>query len=115
MLNWLARYAPAMAALESAGHLGSILDVGCGRHGLACVRPQQPFFGLEIAFTGPPVETMVAFEAEPGPLPFADDAFDTVLCLDALEHVPPPERAGFVAELARVTARRMLLACPSTA
>jgi SAM-dependent methyltransferase len=115
MLNWLARYAPAVAALEEAGPLGSVLDVGCGRHGLACVRPEQPFVGLEINFTGDPAPTMVAYEAEPGPLPFADAAFDTVICLDALEHIPPEDRAGFVAELARVTAGRLLLACPTDA
>lgn len=115
MLNWLARYAPAVAALEEAGPLGSVLDVGCGRHGLACVRPEQPFVGLDVLFTGAPAPTMVAYESEPGPLPFVDAAFDTVICLDALEHVPPAERAGFVAELARVTAGRLLLACPTDA
>lgn len=115
MLNWLARYAPAVAALEEAGPLGSVLDVGCGRHGLACVRPEQPFVGLEILFTGDPVPTMVAFEADPGPLPFVDASFDTVICLDALEHIPPADRAGFVAELARVTAGRLLISCPTDA
>jgi SAM-dependent methyltransferase len=115
MLNWLARYAPAVAALEEAGPLGSVLDVGCGRHGLACVRPDQPFVGLDVLFTGPPAPTMAAYESEPGPLPFADAAFDTVICLDALEHIPPADRAGFVAELGRVTAGRLLLACPTDA
>jgi hypothetical protein len=58
---------------------------------------------------------MVAYEAEPGPLPFADASFDTVICLDALEHIPPGDRTAFVAELARVTAGRLLLACPTDA
>jgi SAM-dependent methyltransferase len=115
MLNWLARYAPAVAALDEGGPLGSVLDVGCGRHGLACVRPEQPFVGLEINFTGDPAPTMVGYEAEPGPLPFADASFDTVICLDALEHIPPADRPSFVAELARVTAGRLLLACPTDA
>ena len=56
---------------------------------------------------------MVGVRSRPGPLPFADGAFGTVLCLDVLEHVPGPERAGFVAELARVAAERVVLACPS--
>jgi SAM-dependent methyltransferase len=115
MLNWLTRYAPAMAALEELGELGSILDVGCGQHGLACVRPDLPFVGLEIEFAGPPAPTMVPFQFAPGPLPFKDSSFDTVLCLDALEHVPRPDREGFVQDLARVAARRLLVACPSTA
>ena len=115
MLNWLSRYAPALAALEQTGDLGSVLDVGCGRHGLACVRPELPFVGVDVAFDGPPTPTMVAFQAPPGPLPFADGAFDTVLCLDVLEHLPPADRPAFVAELARVAARRVLVACPTTA
>ena len=115
MLNWLTRYAPAMAALEEAGDPGSILDVGCGPHGLSCVRPEQPFVGLDIEFTGPPAPTMTAFRAAPGPIPFEDGAFDTVLSLDALEHVPRADRGAFVGELARVAAGRVLLACPSAA
>jgi hypothetical protein len=115
MLNWLSRYAPALAALEQAGELGSVLDVGCGRHGLACVRPELPFVGIDVAFDGAPTPTMVAFQAPPGPLPFADAAFDTVLCLDVLEHLPTADRPAFVTELARVAARRVLVACPTTA
>jgi hypothetical protein len=115
VLNWLSRYAPALAALEQAGELGSVLDVGCGPHGLACVRPDLPFVGVDVAFDGPPTPTMVAFRAPAGPLPFGDAAFDSVLCLDVLEHLPPADRPGFVAELARVAARRVLVACPTTA
>src|SRR5947209_19338406 len=56
---------------------------------------------------------MVAIRYDPGHLPFEDGAFDTVISLDVLEHVPPTARAGFVAELVRVSARRVFLACPS--
>ncbi len=114
MLNWLSRYAPAIAALEEEGPVGSLLDVGCGAHGLACVRPEQPFVGLEVAYHAEPVETMVPFRFEPGPLPFEDASFDTVLCLDALEHIPRPDRPGVIAELARVSAKRLLVACPGS-
>jgi SAM-dependent methyltransferase len=114
VLNWLIRYAPAMARLESLGPLGSILDVGCGSHGLACVRPEQPFVGLEIAYHGLPTPSMVPFMADGGPLPWRDAAFDTVLCLDVLEHVPPRDRPRLIAELARVAARQVLVACPSS-
>jgi SAM-dependent methyltransferase len=112
MLNWLTRYVPAASAvLDDAG---SILDVGCGPHGLACLAPDVPFVGADIAFPGTPAPSMVPVVLEPGPLlPFPDGAFDTVLCLDVLEHVPSAERAPLLAELARVAARRIVLACPS--
>lgn len=114
MLNWLTRYTPAaLAALHDAG---SILDVGCGPHGLACIAPDVPFVGADVAFDGEPAPSMVPVVLAPGPeLPFPDDAFDTVLCLDVLEHVPPAERAPFLRELARVAARRVVLACPTAA
>jgi hypothetical protein len=114
MLNWLTRYAPAAAAvLDDAG---SILDVGCGPHGLACIAPEVPFVGADVAFPGEPARSMVPVMLAPGPeLPFPDGAFDTVLCLDVLEHVPPADRAPFLHELARVAARRVVLACPTDA
>jgi SAM-dependent methyltransferase len=114
VLSRLARYAPAAAVLADAG---SILDVGCGPHGLACLAPDVPFVGADVAFAGgEPAASMVPVVLGPGPLlPFPDAAFDTVLCLDVLEHVWAADRAAFIAELARVAARRIVLACPSDA
>jgi len=57
---------------------------------------------------------MLPFRSRPGRLPFADAAFGSVLCLDVLEHVPPADRADFVAELARIAAHRVVVACPSS-
>ena len=114
MLNWLTRYAPAVSVLAEA-EPESVLDVGCGPHGLACALGGYPFVGLDVSFPGTVADSMLAVRAEPGPLPFADAAFDTVLSLDVLEHVPRPDRAGFVAELARVAARRVVLVCPTDA
>lgn len=116
MLNWLTRYAPAVSVLAREGAAPvSVLDVGCGPHGLACALPDFPFVGLDVSFPGTVADSMLALRAEPGPLPFADAAFDTVLSLDVLEHVPRPDRASFVAELARVAARRVVLVCPTDA
>ena len=45
-------------------------------------------------------------------LPFADGSFDVVVSCDALEHVPARDRPRFVAELARVARRYVLLTAP---
>lgn len=45
-------------------------------------------------------------------LPFKDASFDAVCAFDTLEHVPPPLRAAFVRECARVARRWVLLAGP---
>jgi hypothetical protein len=115
MLNFLARYAPLRELiLDEHGHSrGSILDVGCGSHGLACAFPDTPFVGTDVLFPRRVSPSMVGVRTIPGPLPFADNAFDTVLSLDTLEHVPRPERQGFVREMTRVAARKVVLACPS--
>ena len=114
MLNWITRYAPVAAlVLDEAGRLdGSLLDVGSGSVGFACVGGAEPFVGIDIEFWGPPAPSMFAVRSRPGRLPFVDAAFDTVISLDALEHVPPDERTGFVAEIGRVAARRVIVACP---
>lgn len=114
MLNWLNRYAPvADLLLDGDGRLAdSVLDVGSGSVGFACIGGDEPFVGIDVGFWGPPAPSMVPLRSVPGRLPFADRSFDTVISLDALEHVPPGEREGFVAEIARVAARRAVVVCP---
>lgn len=113
MLNWLARYAPVVALLRTDPDPVSILDVGCGPHGLACAMDGE-FAGIDVSFPHAVAPAMHAVRSRPGPLPFADGAFHTVVCLDVLEHIPGPDRDAFVAELARVAAARVILACPSS-
>ena len=45
-------------------------------------------------------------------LPLPTASYDIVTSLDVLEHIPSPARAGYVAELARVARRRVILCCP---
>jgi len=45
-------------------------------------------------------------------LPFGDNSFDGVICLDVLEHVPATERVALLGELTRVARRYVLLAAP---
>ncbi len=46
-------------------------------------------------------------------LPWPDDSFDMVLCMETLEHVPPEEVPRAIAELARVSAGTVLCSIPS--
>jgi SAM-dependent methyltransferase len=108
MLSSLLRYAPVAADLDPAV---GVLDVGCGQLGLGSVFGDARFAGQDTAFTGPVTSAMFAVRTAPGRFPWADAAFDTVVCLDTLAKVEAPERDAFVAECARVTARRLLIAC----
>lgn len=115
MLNWVSRYAPLGGLICPDGAMpgGGLLDVGSGTVGASCLGLGAPFVGVDIAFDGPVAPEMRALAVAPGPLPFCDRAFETVVSLDALEHVPRPDRAGFVSELIRVSASRVVLACPT--
>jgi SAM-dependent methyltransferase len=48
--------------------------------------------------------------ADAGLLPFADDTFDLVVCIEVLEHLPDPARG--LAEIARVASSRVVTSVP---
>jgi SAM-dependent methyltransferase len=84
------------AVREFGGRLdGRMLDVGCGsqqyRKFLGC----REYFGIEwSADKRPPVVADVT------QIPFCDDAFDSALCTEVLEHLPEPGRC--LSEIHRV-------------
>ena len=78
-----------------------MLDVGCGRIGLRALEPDLDITGVDLVdrpdYPGP----FVRADAAAG-LPFADGAFDLVYSSSVIEHVPPPQRDAFAAEVRRV-------------
>jgi SAM-dependent methyltransferase len=109
--RWLLRREPAL----KQGSL-DLLDYGCGTADLLRVLAG---LGARAAFTGCDVSTGMLAEVakrwpqELGPVPeiavqdgaatpFASGRFDIVTISAVLHHVPPAERAGVYAELARV-------------
>lgn len=78
-----------------------VLDLGCGRIGLRALEPQLDITGVDMQprpeYPGPFVQA----DAAEG-LPFGDREFDLVYCSSVIEHVPPPRREAFAAELRRV-------------
>ena len=92
--------------------LPPLLDVGCGRIGLAGFLPDVPVVGVDVE---QPVESAPNFTFRPGSitaLPFPDRSFPFVSCVDVLEHLPLDARQLAVGELTRVASRAVLIACP---
>ena len=114
----IGRFFEVLADVVGPLRPGSVLDAGCGEgetiERLAGLLPER------IAAVDVERSCVEAVRSRhPGvevsrdsvdALPFADDAFDLVLCLEVLEHVPEPERA--VRELARVAGRDVVVSVP---
>lgn len=83
---------------------GSVLDVGCDVRHLARLVPGD-YVGVDIA--GRP-DICVDLE---WPLPFANGSFETVVCIDTLEHVDRLHRA--FDELCRVSRDYVIVGLPN--
>jgi SAM-dependent methyltransferase len=78
-----------------------VLDVGCGTLGLRALEPDLEITGVDLSprptYPGPFLQADVTEG-----LPYADGEFDLVYSSSVIEHVPPPRRAAFAAEVNRV-------------
>jgi SAM-dependent methyltransferase len=78
-----------------------VLDVGCGELGLRALEPDLDVTGVDLTprphYPGPFVQADATRH-----LPFDDGAFDLVYSSSVVEHIAPPQRPAFAAELRRV-------------
>lgn len=90
---------------------GRVVDIGCGALGLRALEPGRDITGVDRLdrpdYPGPFVRADV-LEG----LPFADREFDLAYCSSVIEHVAPPDRGAFAAEVRRV-ARGVFVQTPA--
>lgn len=120
-LNHLVRFEPVLEIVAGTGCAGgALLDVGSGSRGIASLLPagwrttavDASFddYGASRRMSASRPDRVVG---DVRALPFADGAFDIVVAVDLLEHVPPGDRALAVAEICRVAATCAVIACPA--
>jgi 2-polyprenyl-3-methyl-5-hydroxy-6-metoxy-1,4-benzoquinol methylase len=99
----------------------SVLDVGCGEGVLteqwATQLGSRPVIGLDLEdaklaaeWTRRRRDNLQFRTTDGGRLPFADGEHDLVAAIEALEHIPEPDRT--IAEMARVARRHLLVSVP---
>ena len=104
--DWATRYVPVVKALQQRKKLeGRILEIGANANGLA------RFIGREViaidlavdhlheARASQPVE---AVGGDITQLPFPDNSFDAIICMDTFEHIPANLREYAALEILRV-------------
>ncbi len=86
---------------------GSVLDVGCFEAPLRKLLADVDYTGIDIA-GNPDMEWNLERDE---PLPFADESFGTVLCIDVLEHLN--NLHALFDQLVRVTGRTLIVSLPN--
>jgi len=120
-LNQLVRFEPVLALARQTGG-STLLDVGSGSAGVAAwLGPRWSVTAVDASFedyggaAGPRADAVRRLVADARALPFPARSFDVCVAVDLLEHVRAADRPAILAELCRVTARRLIVAGPAGA
>lgn len=101
------RYLELHDVLDRFAREGPVLEMGSGPGGLRDQLTDRFVVTLDL-HSFPNLDV----QADGCRLPFRDRAFATAVCIDVLEHVPPPLRAPLIAELRRVASDLVVIGGP---
>lgn len=102
------RYLPIVGEIKKHRGLTTIADIGSGGLGIAPYL-KRPVTGIDVSFKGPKHPLLKRVK---GSVTKRADAFDAVVCVDVLEHVPASLRGRAISELKRVTKKMLFIVVP---
>ena len=112
MINWHNRYAKILREnVQLFDPNKSVLEVGCGPQGVA-LWLQRQVVGLELEWHYVANKWITPVNGDCRKLPFDDNSFDFVVCVDVMEHLKNQDRTTALKELIRVARGRVLVSCP---
>ncbi|MEY2517142.1 MAG: hypothetical protein QOJ89_4500 [bacterium] len=89
-----------------------LLDVGCGRAGMAAFLDPIPVAGVDLRPPDKPLANRTFTLGSITDLPFPDSSFSYVSCIDVLQELSERERERGVAEMLRVARDGLVIAAP---
>lgn len=89
-------------------HPGSVLDMGGSLGYLSLFLPNHAVTVLDVVSEDSPCAQVYDGQC----IPFDDDAFDVVVSIDTLEHIPAAMREHFLSEMVRVSRTIVIVCCP---
>ena len=111
MLEVIQRYKPVIEEIKKANKKIKILDVGGGSESIApFVKEKLDITSCDVSFRKEKIVKTVKCYADN--LPFKDKAFDFVISIDTLEHIPKEKRKKAIEEMLRVAREKVVIACP---
>lgn len=97
----------------SIGTETTILDAGCGNHGLAAFMPTASITGVDVLPASDVDSSLKYIHGSILDLPFDDGSFDIAVSVDVLEHLPADLRASAVQQMIRVARRAIVITFPA--
>lgn len=117
IFHQIVRYDYAQKAINAmrTSERHSILEVGAGAHGnLSNYLPNDELTFLDIELPEEVLEDKRFVVGDATNLQYEDDAFDFVIALDVIEHIPPEKRQAFITNINRVAKQGVVLSAPFT-
>ena len=113
-LNQLIRYMPIVYFIKRET-CGKILEIGSGLRWINAYLPDKIIFAVDINFSNIEnlkKERFYPIKGSAKHLPFKDNSFPIVVCVDTLEHISLEDRESVIKELCRVGSNKIYLSFP---